>query len=154
MASTFCWVDCRRHNRAFARFWSSRPESEGQVLPGYVRFRVLPRFGKPTRFRTLPRPHPNVLFSRTCERYVAAAFTRPCRLRTGSDPNDDFLPCNRSRPGSTKVFRQPIPVSTPRRLVGPETGLPQQRSASVRIDPRAVRISAVDTADLDPPSRV
>jgi hypothetical protein len=46
------------HSRAFARLRSSRPESEGFVRPGYVRFRALHRFGKPTRFRTLPRPHP------------------------------------------------------------------------------------------------
>jgi hypothetical protein len=131
VASTCCKVDCRRIaglSPAFGRRDLNPEDSYARDMFGSVRFTGLASQPGSARFPALTR----MSLSPGPANAAETASTRPCRLRADDHPNDSCLPRNGSRPGLPACFACRSPVSAPHRPVNPETGLPQQRSASIR----------------------
>lgn len=153
VASTCCWVDCRRMaglSPAFRRRDLSLEDSYARDVFGSVCFAGLASQPGSARFPALT---PVVLVSRTCER-CRSSIHAAMSTSNGFEPERQLSSPQRVSAGPPGVFRLPIPGICPA-----STGRSGDRPASAAlrvhsIDPRAVRISAVDTAELDPPSRV
>jgi hypothetical protein len=132
MASTCCRVDGHRMTGLSPVFGRRGLNPSDSRTPGICSVRCASPVWQANPVPHASPPSPQVCSSPGPVDAAETTSTRPCRLRTGGYPNDGYLPCNGSRPSLPTCSACLSPISALHRPVGPETGLPQQRSASIR----------------------